>query len=1785
MRKILHLLRLAVLMATPVVAGAQCVPSVALSGDSTGTAYNMPVNTYFNYSLVEMIFDADELGGPMTIDTIGFYFASQNVMSRATNVQIYIMYTDREEFASSTDYQVVDATAVMVYSGALNCSHGWNNFALSTPFNYDGDGNLMVVVHDNLTGYDGASYRFATSSTGDAYKTLERHGDILNPDPTLMAYGGTVPGSRFAYRPVMRLAGCEAAAPACHRVKNLSVTDATTNSITLGWTDTLNTGASYSVYMNVDGVDSLLASGFSNTTYTATGLAASTAYVFSVVADCGSGEASLPVMVSGRTDCGAIDVLPQSWSFEDAELQGSTNMLRLPWCMTRYASGTGGYTYYPFSSGTGWADPRTGSRYLVFYPGAPATYPDTQAVVLPPVDVTVYPMNGNRVTFWARMARMSGTSYSALVNVGTVASLADMSSFVLLDTVRVAGDQYQQFRVSLAESPATNAYVVLAVLRSGDNGGYSLLLDDLTLEQQPLCADVTHLTVDSVSSSTVSLSWDEVAGATFEVYDMADTSVIDTLVAVNHYTVTGLSANTTYTFGVRAVCPTGDGQVTIVSAVTACSAVSLPLTEDFENALTFACWTTANTHSSTGLTTTSAYSGSQSFRFYYTTNPPQYLISPELEGGANGVTVEFSYANYSNSYPESFAVGYSTGGNAPEAFTWLPEVTGVATGGNYVRYSEIVAVPGIRYVAIKHTSNDQYYLFVDSVVIGEALSCQPVTALTVDSVTASSVFLSWNHGGGSAVTYDIFMDTVEVANGVSDTHYEVSDLEGSTTYTFSVVAHCTETDVSPAATVSAMTDCGEGSCQLTFQVNDYYADGWQGAYIGVVQSGIEMGTVTCQGSNESYTVRVCSGVPVSLMWHVGTADEETMFTVLDGGGAVAYACTTEVANTFSPAAPFATLASPCPACLVPIVTVDSVSSDEVFVSWTSGNAIAYNIYINDTILEAQGVTDNHYAINALEPSTGYVIGVQAICSDGDTSGLGTALAFTECAGGPCEIVIATGQYGLLGASIDVLQGGALVDNFYDASAGAVTHTVSVCGGAPISFVYHQTPYASFGYAGMISFTITNGGGEQVYECLSATNLHEGETFLTLDDACPSCATPQVELVSATETTATIRWSATAASYAVYRDSVLVQAGVSDTFYTFTGLSASTGYVFGVVAVCSTTDSSGRADVSVLTPCGTVTALPYAENFDESLGCWTTVNNSADGLPWFWQSSGSDLAAHSGGGMALSVSYNYPDPVHADTWLVSPQIALPAAGSDSIVLSWWYRVDGNYPDDRYEVRLSTTGSDVAAFTTQLADVQPTAVNDSWTHLMVNLTPYAGQSVHIAFHHYNSYDADILAIDDVEIYEGIYTEPEPDTLVVVFEVDDATMGTTVPAPGTYLYGEGDTIFFGSYAVDGHRFARWEITYIADGQSETDTLDAEYANGYYIPAVYWMEMDTVVFRAYFEVGRPDSTTATYAVNDASMGTTIPAPGTYTIYVGDSITAAARANAGYELAYWTLATHRLGSVVSVDTFAAVNPVFFGILPQGYADYDATITITAVFQASTATQHMVTLLSADSTMGRVVPAGVSAVNEGSSFTATAYPEAGYHFVAWTNGSGQVSTANPYVFTVTADVTLTATFEANDTVVAYYEFSVVSESTQQGAVSSNVPVGQVAGGTVVTVTATPAEGYHFLYWVDINYQLVSSDNPYTFTVSGDVSLVAVFEADPTQGIGDVDDAGANIYSADGKIVVEGAENREIHVYDVNGRVVCRVVAAAGSEAIAVSATGVYLVKVGKAPARRVVVVR
>ncbi|MBR1549018.1 MAG: fibronectin type III domain-containing protein [Bacteroidales bacterium] len=82
------------------------------------------------------------------------------------------------------------------------------------------------------------------------------------------------------------------------------------------------------------------------------------------------------------------------------------------------------------------------------------------------------------------------------------------------------------------------------------------------------------------------------------------------------------------------------------------------------------------------------------------------------------------------------------------------------------------------------------------------------------------------------------------------------------------------------------------------------------------------------------------------------------------------------------------------------------------------------------------------------------------------------------------------------------------------------------------------------------------------------------------------------------------------------------------------------------------------------------------------------------------------------------------------------------------------------------------------------------------------------------------------------------------------------------------------------------------------------------------------------------------------------------------------------------------------------------------------------------------------------------------------------------------------------------------TPVSYYTVSATSANATMGS-ASVTPSGSVEEGTSVTATATPNDGYLFTNWTMAG-DVVSSDNPYTFTVTDDIALVANFEAIPEE---------------------------------------------------------------------------
>ncbi len=210
---------------------------------------------------------------------------------------------------------------------------------------------------------------------------------------------------------------------------------------------------------------------------------------------------------------------------------------------------------------------------------------------------------------------------------------------------------------------------------------------------------------------------------------------------------------------------------------------------------------------------------------------------------------------------------------------------------------------------------------------------------------------------------------------------------------------------------------------------------------------------------------------------------------------------------------------------------------------------------------------------------------------------------------------------------------------------------------------------------------------------------------------------------------------------------------------------------------------------------------------------------------------------------------------------------------------------------------------------------------------------------------------------------------------------------------------------------------------------------------------------------------------------------------------------------------------------------------------------------------YTVTVNSADTTMGTVSAGGE--VEEGESFTIRAIANEGYHFTHWNDGD----TNAERTVVVTSDTTFTAYFEA-DEVVTTYTVTVVSANPEMGTVSAG---GEVEEGESFTIRAIANEGYHFTHWNDGD-----TNAERTVVVTSDTTFTAYFEADGgTEGIDGIEAVNAKVYAEHGRIVVEGVEGETVSVFDVAGRQVKNSDLPAS----------VYMVKIGSAPARKVVVTR
>ncbi len=258
-------------------------------------------------------------------------------------------------------------------------------------------------------------------------------------------------------------------------------------------------------------------------------------------------------------------------------------------------------------------------------------------------------------------------------------------------------------------------------------------------------------------------------------------------------------------------------------------------------------------------------------------------------------------------------------------------------------------------------------------------------------------------------------------------------------------------------------------------------------------------------------------------------------------------------------------------------------------------------------------------------------------------------------------------------------------------------------------------------------------------------------------------------------------------------------------------------------------------------------------------------------------------------------------------------------------------------------------------------------------------------------------------------------------------------------------------------------------------------------------------------YEYDGPPALTLTLAIE--GQGELEPPPGEHTYTENDVVTLEATPADGWLFDHW-----------EGDLTGSTNPVGLTIT--------ADATVTAVFvEIPTFTLTVSVVGQGDVTP----PPGQYTYTQGDVVTLEATPADGWLFDRW---EGALTGAtNPVDLTMTADATVTAVF----TEIPTFTLTVVAHGL--GDVIPPVGYHTYTQGDIVTLEATPANGWLFDHWEGA---LTGSTNPAALTITNNSTVTAVFIEIPTfaltvsvQGQGDVDPPpGEHTYSENDVVTIE-----------------------------------------------------
>ena len=330
---------------------------------------------------------------------------------------------------------------------------------------------------------------------------------------------------------------------------------------------------------------------------------------------------------------------------------------------------------------------------------------------------------------------------------------------------------------------------------------------------------------------------------------------------------------------------------------------------------------------------------------------------------------------------------------------------------------------------------------------------------------------------------------------------------------------------------------------------------------------------------------------------------------------------------------------------------------------------------------------------------------------------------------------------------------------------------------------------------------------------------------------------------------------------------------------------------------------------------------------------------------------------------------------------------------------------------------------------------------------------------------------------------FTAPQP--VVVTVQVNDPAMGSAATDKGEYQ--KYDTATVTATAKEGYHFVNWTN---AEG---TEVSDAN-------PHVFDVTEDVILtanFAANPVVKKQYTVTATASAE--AMGTVSMDHEDGIYEDGEEATVTATAKEGHHFVGWKLK--------DAEDILSTDAKYTFVIKEN-------VDLIGVFEKDEepAKKYTLTTEVNDKAMGSVtVTPAQTEYEENASVTVKAAPASeAYEFVNWINPDTdkEVSKEAEYTFQITGDMKLKANFRPVPVVKEQYHVTVTSNDETMGIVSMDHEDGIYEDGADVTVTATAAEGHHFIGWkLKGSEDVLSKDAKHTFVIKENVDLIGVFEKD------------------------------------------------------------------------------